>query len=267
MIGFEDLHKELLRRKSEDYNRYKDYSESDLAFDLVRLRFYNVEDIDWTIFYPLYLIIERTENPRTEICKGIQVESFVKKLYGFNRKYLLLQFRDNARHYIPQCFQSAVLSDFENESSRLLFECKDTGDYEGDGIFDIMFDIVQKHKIYNDLTREEWYRIEVMRNKLEGIARKLEMMRSENLSYRKRIEELEAQQLLSPGITVDQICKYAKEYLDKNERQTISHMLLNIIQNPDKETRAKIKALDKKTPLDAQKVVLGDDVQTKIVKS
>ena len=267
MIGFEELHKELLRRKSEDYNRYKDYSESDLAIKLVNDNFWGIDDVDWAIFYPLYLIIERTENPRTEICKGIQIESFVKKFYGYDRKYLLVHFRDNADHYIPLCYQSAVLSDFEDESSRLLSECKDISDYKEDDTFDILLDILQRHKdYYQDLTREEWSRLEMMMDKVIWYRRRIKMMESESLSSRKKIKDLE-KQLQSGGVNVDSICNYAKEYLDRSERQIISHMLLNIIENPDKDTRAKIKALDKKTPLDAQKVVLGDDVQTKIVKS
>ena len=39
MISFEDLHKELLRRKSDNYERYKDFSEGDLAIKLVNDNF------------------------------------------------------------------------------------------------------------------------------------------------------------------------------------------------------------------------------------
>ena len=265
MIGFEYLHKELLNRKSEDYDHYKNFSEGDLAIELVNLKFFNVSDIDWTIFYSLSLIIERTENPRSEICKGIQIESFVKEFYGLDRKYLLEQFRDNARQYIPQCYQSAVLSDFENESSRLLCEGNKSGSCEDGDTFDILRGILEKFRDSNGLSRLEWFCINSALNKLEGNRLKYEMMKSENLSYRKRIEELEAQSQ-SHGITIDKICNYAKEHLDRKDRQVVSLMLLHIVDDSDVETRAKIKELDKKTPLDAQKVVLGDEVQTKIVK-
>ena len=260
------FHKELLKRKSEDYDRYKDFNEGDLAIEMVLQKYLTIKDVDWTLFYPLYLIVERTENPPVERCTGVQIESFAKRFYGSDRLTLLEQFRDNAKHYIPKNFQNTVLSEFENESSRLLFECKNIDDYKEDDTFDILREILQKPVNFYGLTREEWTRIDMMINEVQGQNLKFSMLKSENESLNKRIKELEAQPQ-SHGLTVDQICDYAKEFLERNERQIISHMLLNIIENPDKETKAKIKSLDKKTPLDAQKVVLGDEVQTKIVKS
>lgn len=124
-------------------------------------------------------------------------------------------------------------------------------------------------EVFNLKTREDWANFDQAINRWQENSQVIERLQSEKAALLDYIKEQTAQLLLleSAPITIDQICEYAKEYLDRSERQIISHMLLNIIENPDKDTRAKIKALDKKTPLDAKTIVLGDKVENKIVKS
>ena len=81
-----------------------------------------------------------------------------------------------------------------------------------------------------------------------------------------KTEEKKADEKKSvPELTVDMICKYAMKR-NEEERKTISLMLLKLIKRPDDATLAKIDALDEPTERDARKIVMGDDVQTKIVR-
>ena len=167
------------------------------------------------------------------------------------------------------------IEDFRKELSVLIEQM------ESEGEFSVKLDKIKAEnlemkkqmdaiaEVFNLKTREDWANFDQAINRWQENSQVIERLQSEKAALLDYIKEQTAQLLLleSAPITIDQICEYAKEYLDRSERQIISHMLLNIIENPDKDTRAKIKALDKKTPLDAQKVVLGDDVQTKIVKS
>ena len=268
MYDINFFHKELLERKSASYAFYKEYTECDLAINMVNQEGLSVEEVAWEYFYPEYLIIENPEYSITEKCKGVQLEKFIKKFSQSSIRVRLLKiFRDNPYDYIPTRYHVDMISTFEDECARLICE------YNDNLLDEYLFSEQSVQDFMGKLTREDVLRIERMAMKNDNLKESYDKLKLENIELekeiellKKRIKELENQPQ-SQGLTVDQICDYAKEFLERNERQIISHMLLNIIENPDKETRAKIKSLDKKTPLDAQKVVLGDEVQTKIVKS
>ena len=81
-----------------------------------------------------------------------------------------------------------------------------------------------------------------------------------------KVKEKKAEEKkVAPELTLDMICKYALKR-NEEERKTISLMLLKLIKHPDDATRAKIDALDEPTERDARKIVMGDNVQTKIVR-
>lgn len=121
MIDYNDLHKELLKRQSEFYELFKDFSESDLAIYMINMESFPVKEVNWRDFYHLYFKIESSEVPwEGEICRGVELDDFINRINSRSNKIrLLTYFRDNADWFVPERYTCFVGS-FEKECARLI---------------------------------------------------------------------------------------------------------------------------------------------------
>lgn len=272
-----------------DFDKYKETSLFDVFVEHYEKGIIdNLDDVDWSLFTKYLYEKKNIFGSIYQIVSSPLLEESVRKIKKpYKRSEFLRYIQLHAENWFSKSVNIISYANFENDCLRLYREAtaEQKIALEEDEVR-----MSAENARLKAMTRQLKKSLEEEQAKLERekITKQVEdrykaKLEEIRLQYEekiaqlnKRIEQLTIQQKLTSMLVVgkpsdivldlDSICEYAKESLDRAERRIVSHLLLSILENPSKEIKEKIKELDKKTPLEAEKVVLGDEVQTKIVK-
>ena len=286
----------LLEKQSENFDKYADANILDMLIeqinegkiDCIENLASAFVEVDWNCFVQyiakvedseFYDTYEKTFSPIRYVSPGDKLIKFAERIESYDNRIRILTFlRDNA-----DTIFNASCSYFSKECAKLISKYKKMQKEKDGEVLRKKIESDPKYKEYEGQTIDAKFAFgtaDFLNEQIQTLIADFETVKLERDQFRKLYQEalMELESLSAPvktqkdkvaknknSLTVEAICKYAKK-LEKNQRTIISHMLLKLIKNPDDEIRALIDELDEPNVLDAQTLVLGDNVKEKIVQ-